>query len=64
MFRYARILLSALATSLFLAVSAFAACPEADLNGDCRVDLADMHIFAEQWLMSQESSGNLNGDKR
>jgi hypothetical protein len=28
-------------------------CPVADLNGDCTVDLADMSIFAGNWLAEQ-----------
>mgnify|MGYP000897189352 FL=1 len=32
------------------ALSCFAVCPTADLTGDCRVDLADLAIFASQWL--------------
>jgi formylglycine-generating enzyme required for sulfatase activity len=33
-----------------LSLSCFAACPSADLTGDCRVDLADMAVLASQWL--------------
>ncbi len=29
-------------------------CPSADLNGDCRVDLADFSKMASQWLMEME----------
>lgn len=28
----------------------FAACPSADLTGDCRVNLADLAVLASQWL--------------
>ena len=31
-------------------LSCFAACPSMDFNGDCRVDIADFAMFAEQWL--------------
>jgi formylglycine-generating enzyme required for sulfatase activity len=31
-------------------LSCFAACPSADLTGDCRVDLEDFAKMAEQWL--------------
>jgi formylglycine-generating enzyme len=33
-----------------LGLSCFAACPTADLNGDCKVDFTDFAIFASQWL--------------
>ncbi len=33
-----------------LCASAPGKCPAADLTGDCRVDLADIALFAEQWL--------------
>jgi formylglycine-generating enzyme required for sulfatase activity len=29
----------------------FAECPTADLTGDCYVDLADLAVFTEQWMM-------------
>ena len=32
-----------------------------DLNGDCRVDLDDLAIFAAEWLAGPESPANLNG---
>jgi hypothetical protein len=28
------------------------ACPEGDLSGDCKVDIADLVIFSSQWLDS------------
>ena len=31
---------------------ALAACPVGDLNNDCTVDFLDVHLFAEQWLIS------------
>lgn len=42
-----------LATVLFVSrfgLSCFAACPSADLTGDCRVDFKDFAVLAEQWL--------------
>lgn len=39
-----------IAILLFIAALAGAACPDADLSGDCSVGLADLIIFAEQWL--------------
>jgi len=37
-----------------------AGCPTGDLNGDCKVNFLDVHIFAEQWLAPPESSADLN----
>lgn len=37
---------------LLLAGAAFAECPKADLNGDCKVNLEDYAIMAEEWLTS------------
>ncbi|MGD8501472.1 MAG: dockerin type I domain-containing protein, partial [Phycisphaerales bacterium] len=39
-----------------------AACPQGDLNRDCRVDLLDLQVLAEQWLIYPESAADLNGD--
>ena len=39
-----------------------AGCPAGDLNDDCQVNLQDVHILAEQWLVPPESSADLNGD--
>ncbi|MEN6308161.1 MAG: SUMF1/EgtB/PvdO family nonheme iron enzyme [Anaerohalosphaeraceae bacterium] len=33
-----------------LGLSCFAACPSADLTGDCYVDMADLAVLASQWL--------------
>lgn len=35
---------------VLLAVPVFAACPLADLTGDCRVGIADFAVFAGQWM--------------
>ena len=35
---------------MFSAGLAFAACPSADLTGDCRVDFNDFTVMANQWL--------------
>jgi hypothetical protein len=37
-----------------------AGCPESDLNKDCRVNIYDFAIFAEQW-MEAEGSADLDG---
>ncbi|MHC4555912.1 MAG: lamin tail domain-containing protein, partial [Planctomycetota bacterium] len=47
---------------LCLAGSVYAKCPLGDLNRDCRVDLLDMHVLAEQWLEPPEKPADLNGD--
>jgi hypothetical protein len=39
-----------LAVGLPLAVAARAQCPPGDFNGDCQVDMADLALFADQWL--------------
>jgi formylglycine-generating enzyme required for sulfatase activity len=46
---YITILAAVLFVSCF-GLSCFAACPSADLTGDCRVDLADFAVLAGQWL--------------
>ena len=50
-----------------LSDSALAACPTADLNRDCRVDLADLAEFGRAWLLSncQKPSclADLSGDQ-
>ncbi|UCG46478.1 MAG: lamin tail domain-containing protein [Phycisphaerales bacterium] len=52
--------------SLLLAVSCagvvIAACPEADLNRDCTVDLLDVQLLAEQWLEPPEQPADLDSD--
>jgi hypothetical protein len=40
----------------------WAVCPPGDLDGDCRVDTADLQVFSEQWLTPPESPADLNGD--
>jgi len=52
-----RLLLDALAFSIFLVVSVHAGCPADDLNGDCRIDFLDVQIFAGQWL--EHSGGSI-----
>jgi hypothetical protein len=58
-----RLLLHALALSIFLVGSVHAACPAGDLNGDCRVYFLDVQIFSSQWLEpSGSNSGTSNAD--
>jgi hypothetical protein len=37
-------------------------CTVTDLNGDCKIDLADLQILAGQWLGPAQSGADLNGD--
>ena len=39
-----------------------AVCPPTDLNRDCKVDFADLVLFAQQWLAAPESTADFNGD--
>ncbi len=50
MFRYTIITLLLLISTVFLADSAWADCPEGDLNRDCKVDFFDLAVLAESWL--------------
>jgi hypothetical protein len=36
------------------------ACPQADLNNDCRIDVYDFAVFAEQW-MATDGTANFDG---
>ena len=36
------------------------ACPTADLSGDCKVDLADVALLAEQWLTTYNTDDLAN----
>jgi formylglycine-generating enzyme required for sulfatase activity len=57
---YITILAAVLFVSCF-GLPCFAACPSADLTGDCRVDFADFAVFAEQWLSEGIPTPILNG---
>lgn len=59
--RNSRIVLLVIIAGLYLINSStsLAACPSADLSGDCRVDLEDFVIMASQWL--DELHPDLNG---
>ena len=49
---------SALVISLCILSSALAGnCPQADLNMDCKVDIADLLLMADNWLESPDCSG-------
>jgi len=51
-----------LGLAICLLGSVQAVCPLGDLNGDCKVDLEDLQIFAEQWLVPAGSTADLDGD--
>ena len=62
MLTFVRIPLFALAVPILWLGSVQAACPIGDLTGDCQVDLEDLSIFAEQWLVFAGSAADLNSD--
>jgi formylglycine-generating enzyme required for sulfatase activity len=45
-----QVLLASLCVCFITSGLAFAACPSADLTGDCFVDIEDFAVFANQWL--------------
>ncbi|MCP4611364.1 MAG: hypothetical protein GY845_21850, partial [Planctomycetes bacterium] len=47
-----------------LVPSVRADCPLADINGDCDVNILDLHLLAEQWLSSSGGTADLSGDDR
>jgi hypothetical protein len=57
-------LLSSWIVLLALSVSADAACPVSDLNGDCEVDFGDVLVLGQQWLSWPDDPADLNGDER
>ncbi|HOK96947.1 MAG TPA: hypothetical protein PKW71_12575, partial [Anaerohalosphaeraceae bacterium] len=50
-----------LAWLLLSAAGIAAICPQGDVSGDCRVDLDDVAVLAEQWL-TEGTAANLNDD--
>ncbi|MHC4753242.1 MAG: CotH kinase family protein [Planctomycetota bacterium] len=55
--------LLALILTISLVCPVSAKCPVGDLNRDCRVDLLDMLVIANQWLYPLGSSADLNAFK-
>ncbi|MCK5269565.1 MAG: SUMF1/EgtB/PvdO family nonheme iron enzyme [Sedimentisphaerales bacterium] len=55
--RNSRIILLVIVAGLCLSnlPISLAVCPSADVSGDCRVDLEDFSILAEQWLMGYDT---------
>jgi hypothetical protein len=49
---------------LLLCVAARADCPPGDFNGDCQVDMADLVLFANQWMTELKTPADLNRDGR
>lgn len=49
---------------LLISLLAMTACPKADLNGDCRVDLRDFAIFADSWLAIGEPENKMKQQQR
>ncbi len=59
-----RPIVAILALALLRIASVRGECPPGDLNGDCRVDVRDLQILAQQWLAPPEREADLNGDDR
>ena len=53
-------LLVRLLTTVSVAGLAWAACPQGDLTGDCKVDFDDMQILTDQWLDPEGSQADLD----
>lgn len=53
-----------LALALLSCAMARADCPPGDLNEDCQVDVADLALFAGQWLTTAKTAADLNRDGR
>lgn len=54
-----------LSIALFvLCPGACADCPPGDLNRDCRVDAADLSVFAQHWLAEVDTPADLDGSRR
>ena len=62
MFRLIKVTVLVLIVTLSFSGFVEARCPVGDLNRDCHVELEDLRILFEQWLVYPESSSDLNGD--
>jgi len=58
-----RMRLMSVILGLYICACARAQCPDGDLNGDCRTDIADLRILAELWLAEPNAPADLNEDK-
>lgn len=57
--------IASIPTLILLSVGlAHAQCPLGDLNGDCQVNAADLHILSQYWLAPPDSPADLNGDDK
>ena len=56
-----RSLLPVLILAVFAVVSVRAACPDGDLNYDCKVDFRDVEFLAGQWLFGPGSESDIVG---
>ncbi len=53
--------ISAVLNIVLFSYPAFAVCPDGDLNSDCKVNMLDMKVIAEQWLSDEPGIGDLDG---
>jgi len=60
-FNYLKISLLLLILTTIFSSSTRAECPPGDLDDNCRVNLEDLRIFAEQWLSKESTQANLDG---
>jgi hypothetical protein len=60
-FKYLKISLLLLILTTIVPSSARAECPIGDLDNNCRVNLEDLRIFAEQWLGGESMEANFDG---
>ncbi|MHC4739737.1 MAG: chitobiase/beta-hexosaminidase C-terminal domain-containing protein, partial [Planctomycetota bacterium] len=61
MFKYLKFSLLLLMLTTIVPNSAPAECPIGDLDNNCRVNLEDLRIFAEQWLGGESMEANFDG---
>jgi len=61
MFKFVKISLLLLILTTIFSSQARAECPPGDLDDNCRVNLEDLRIFAEQWLSKESTQANLDG---
>ena len=48
------------ATALIFCAAAYGDCPPGDLNRDCRVDMADLSLFAQDWLADSHTPADID----
>ncbi len=57
-----RVLAANLALLLLLPALVWAQCPRGDLDGNCKIDGADLQILCRQWLSPPDSIADIDGD--